>query len=686
MYSVGIDVGGTFTDLVLINEEDNTIQETKVPTTPENQLYGIANALEKIASLNDMNAKELIPKITNFVHGTTVVTNTMLEYKGAKTALLTTEGFRDSIEMRLAKVPNMWDFFEPRPPHIVPRYLRFGVRERVLWDGSVHIPLDEDQLEEIIAKLKKENVEAVAVCFLFSYENPAHEKKTKEILEKGLPNVFVSISSEVSPKIREFQRTNTTLINSYVGRTLSNYLFGLENYLKENGKEGEFYLIQQNGGITVAKGAEKFAVRSILSGPAGGAVGGVNLGKSLGEKNLIIADMGGTSFDVSLVKENKIEITTEGEVGGQSLNIPMLNIYTIGAGGGSIARLEGKMLMVGPQSAGANPGPACYDSGGDAPTVTDANLVLGYINPDYFLGGERPLNKALSERVIQEKIARPLNISLEEAAYTIHEIINQKMVDAIHKITVQKGHDPRDFAFVAIGGACPVHSQKLAAELSIRKVIIPRTSSVFSAEGMLMADIRYDFVRTYITVLDELNLGDFNETINNLKTEGVKLLKGLKVKESLIALEGSIEMRYYGQHHEITLPFVAENFDHARIGKLAGNFHQMHETFFGYSEPQKRIEIMNLGIAAIGKMPKPEIKSEPLGPENARDSIKGRRSIYMGLKEGYSEVDIYAGEKLKPGNRIKGPAVIEEVNTTVLLGPNQSLFVDGWKNYIVSFD
>jgi len=668
MYSVGIDVGGTFTDLVLINEEDNNIQETKAPTTPENQLYGIANALEKIASINKMTAKDLIPKITNFVHGTTVVTNTMLEYKGAKTALLTTEGFRDAIEMRLAKIPNMWNFFEPRPPHIVPRYLRFGVRERVLWDGSVHIPLDEDQLREIVAKLRKENVEAVAVCFLFSYENPAHERRTKEILEEALPEVFVSISSEVSPKIREFQRSNTTLINSYVGRTLSNYLFSLENYLKENGKEGEFYLIQQNGGITVAKGAEKFAVRSILSGPAGGAVGGVNLGKTLGENNLIIADMGGTSFDLSLVKDGKIEITTEGEVEGQSLNIPMLNIYTIGAGGGSIARLEGKMLMVGPQSAGAIPGPAGYELGGDEPTVTDANLVLGYINPNYFLGGERPLNKDSSEKVIREKIAGPLNLSLEEAAYAIHEIINQQMVDAIHKITVQKGHDPRDFAFVAIGGACPIHSQKLAQELSIKRVFIPRTSSVFSAEGMLMADIRYDFVRTYITLLNDVDLEDFNGTIDSLKTEGVQLLKGLKVRDELITLEGSIEMRYHGQHHEITLPFVAENFDQARIGKLASDFHERHESLFGYSEPEKRIEIMNIGIAAIGRMPKPEIKSKSLGDEDARGSIKERRSIYVSLEEGYCEVDIYEGEKLKPGNRIRGPAAIEEVNTTVLLG------------------
>jgi N-methylhydantoinase A len=468
MYSIGIDVGGTFTDMVIVDEQ-NEMTVMKIPSTPENPLEGIKTGLKEIADALGCDIDELIKRTDRLVHGTTVATNTMLQYNGAKTALLTTYGFRDALEMRRCHRKGQWDFFTPQPPMIVPRSLRRGVKERTLYDGTIDEELQEDQLREELKELvEKSGVEAVAICFLFSFKNTKNERGAAEFIRKNYPHIFVSASSEVSPQIREYERTCTTVVNAYVGPGLSTYLSKMGSYLESQGMNKEFQVIQSNGGVTTASAAGQHGVRALLSGPAGGAIGGASLAEKLGEPNLIIADMGGTSFDLTLVQDRKISLVSEEEVAGYKISLPMIDIHTIGAGGGSIGYMDaGGMLKVGPRSAGAKPGPACYSRGGTEPTVTDANLVLGYLNADYFLGGQMRLDYDLAVKAIDENLAQPLGVSTAEAAQAIYEIVNANMVDAIHVVTVQQGYDPREFALVAAGGASPIHTGVLAKALDI---------------------------------------------------------------------------------------------------------------------------------------------------------------------------------------------------------------------------
>ena len=408
MYSIGMDVGGTFTDVVIADEK-NEVTVLKIPSTPRNPLDGIRSGLQAVADAMGISVKELVRRTDRLVHGTTVATNTMLQYSGAKTALLTTKGFRDSIEMRRCHRKGQWDFFTEQPPMIVPRHLRRGIPERTLWDGSIDETLDEKELLDTVKHLvETEKVEAVGICFLFSFKKPTNERKAATLIRKHYPNVFVSASSEVAPQIREYERTCTTVVNAFVSPALSRYLDQLGGYLKSEGATKDYQVIQSNGGITTSKAAGQNGVRALLSGPAGGAIGGVSLAERIGEPNLIVADMGGTSFDVTLIQNRQISLVSEGEIAGYKVSLPMIDIHTVGAGGGSIGHVDaGGMLKVGPRSAGGQPGPACYDMGGTEPTVTDADLVLGLINPDYFLGGSIRLKKELSTRAITKHVAEP---------------------------------------------------------------------------------------------------------------------------------------------------------------------------------------------------------------------------------------------------------------------------------------
>ena len=419
------------------------------------------------------------------MHGTTVATNSVIQYRGATTALLTTRGFRDSLEMRRCHRAGQWDFFTPQPPLIVPRYLRRGIDERVLYDGTVDTPLDENQLmEEVDDLVANHQVEAIGICFLFSFKNTAHEARAAELIRSRYPDVFVSASHEISPQIREYERTCTTVINAFVGPVLSRYLSNLGKFLADNRLAHEYQVIQSNGGVTAASAAGQHGARALLSGPAGGAIGGLMLAEAVGRENLIVADMGGTSFDLTLIQEKELQLVAETEIAGYTISLPMIGIHTIGAGGGSIGHIDDSgLLKVGPRSAGSLPGPACYARGGTEPTVTDANLVLGFLSPSYFLGGAMPLDTDLARQAIKQHVADPFGLTVEEGAQAIFEIVNSNMVDAIHVVTVQKGYDPREYALVAAGGAAPIHTGVLARALEISQVIVPKASSVFCAIG-----------------------------------------------------------------------------------------------------------------------------------------------------------------------------------------------------------
>jgi N-methylhydantoinase A len=684
MYSLGIDVGGTFTDVVIIDEK-NEIGMMKIPSTPDNPLDGIKNGLKEVAGLLGRGEEDLVKGTERFVHGTTVATNTMLEYNGAKTALLTTLGFRDALEMRRCHRNGQWDFFAPQPPIIVPRYLRRGINERTLWDGTIDQPLDDDQLRaELKDLVEKHHVGAIAICFLFSFKNPENERRAAEIIRQTYPHIFVSASSEVAPQIREYERTCTTVVNAFVGPGLSTYLSELGGYLESRGMSREFQVIQSNGGVTTASAAGQHGVRALLSGPAGGAIGGASLAEAIDEPNLIIADMGGTSFDLTLVQNKQISLVTEEEVAGYKISLPMIGIYTVGAGGGSIGHVDaGGILKVGPKSAGANPGPTCYDRGGTEATVTDANLVLGYINPDYFLGGSMSLNQELAANAIEANVARPLGISTAEGAQAIYEIVNSNMVDAIHVVTVEQGYDPRDFALVAAGGAAPLHTGVLAEALGIPKVIIPNASSVFCALGGLEADMKYDYVRTYLVKMGTLDGERLFDAFEELRREGIARLEKDGIAENMRFFEYWLEMRYVGQHWDIPVPVNMENGGRPSLGNIVKDFHKRHELVHGYKLEEREVEIANLRLMAIGKSPKLKVTTRPLEGKDASKALRGRRRAYFGTEAGFLEVPVYDGSKLGAGNEFTGPAIVEKPSTTIVVYPEQKVRVDERENMIV---
>jgi len=683
MYSIGMDVGGTFTDVVIADEK-NEVTVLKIPSTPRNPLEGIRSGLQAVADAMGTSVKELVQHTDRLVHGTTVATNTMLQYSGAKTALLTTKGFRDSLEMRRCHRKGQWDFFTEQPPMIVPRRLRRGIRERTLWDGSIDEPLDEQHLlDEVQRLVETEQVEAIGICFLFSFKKPSNERKAATLIRKRFPHVFVSASSEVAPQIREYERTCTTVVNAFVSPGLSRYLDQLGGYLESEGAPKDYQVIQSNGGITTSKSAGQNGVRALLSGPAGGAIGGVSLAERIGEPNLIVADMGGTSFDVTLIQNRQISLVSEGEIAGYKVSLPMIDIHTVGAGGGSIGHIDaGGMLKVGPWSAGGQPGPACYGKGGTEPTVTDADLILGLINPEYFLGGSIRLDKNLAQQAITHHVADGLGVSAVEAAQAVFEIVNANMVDALHLITVQKGHDPRDFALVAAGGACPIHAAVLARALGIRRVVVPQASEVFCALGALEADMKYDYVRTCLLKLGTLDRQELLAYFEELRQQGIARLKQDGIPQQTWSFEYSLEMRYIGQHWQISVPLQMPQGKLPPTAEIMDAFHRRHEAVNGYKLEGREAEIVNIAVMAIGRSPKIQLRTAEGAGEDASSAVKGERSAYFG-ESGFQSVPLYDAGRLRAGHQWSGPAIVEKPNTTIVVGPEQRAHVDKYHNIII---
>jgi len=682
-YRVGIDIGGTFTDGVVIDSEGR-IQIFKDPSTPSDPSIGLINTLKKAARFYGEEFSQFLGHIDMLVHGTTVATNTMLQYKGVKTALITTKGFRDALEMRRAHKEDIWNLSLADPPMIIPRALRFGVSERLNYKGEILTPLDEEEVRQVARRLKAQGVLAVAVCTLFSFTNDVHEKRIKQLVQEEFPEAFVSISSEILKQIREYERASTVAVNAYISPSLSRYLKNLQTVLKREGLPRDFLVTQSNGGVMSASFGAEHGVMALLSGPSAGAVGGKYFAEILGYPNLIVCDMGGTSFDVTLIKDGEYTLTMESEVARYRVGVPAIDIHTIGAGGGSLSHIdEGGMLRVGPLSAGAVPGPVCYKRGGAQPATTDANLVLGYLNPDYFLGGEFPLDVEGCWQAMEERIGKPLGIDATQAAFGIYQVVNSGMADALRVVSVQRGHDPREFMLVAAGGAGPIHASRLAQEVGIPKVIVPRAASVFCALGMLESDLKHDYVQTYWTHFDQVNPEALEATFRAMEEQGMATLAEEGVAETTVEVERYLDMRYIGQHHEVTVRLPKGKIEEGKLQGVAAAFHATHERLYTYCEADKPVETINIRLTIIGRVPKTPLAKELAAAQPAAEAIKGSRQVFFAEYQSRVDTPLYDAAKLQPGHHFSGPAIIEAVTTSIVVCPGDEVLVDDYGNVIL---
>ncbi|UNC92367.1 hydantoinase/oxoprolinase family protein [Candidatus Contubernalis alkaliaceticus] len=678
-FRIAVDSGGTFTDIALLDENRKKLHITKVPSTPDNPAIAVMTGVLKVLTENKVSSQE----VSYFLHGTTVATNALLELKGAVTALITTQGFRDVLEIARQTRPSLYNFFQTKAPPIVPRELSFEVEERILYNGQIETPLNQEHLSVLVKILKEKGIESAAVCFLHSYLDPQHEKIVKKILTKELPQVFVSCSSEILPEFREYERASTVCINAYVMPTIKKYLEDLEMRLTDEKIKSPLYIMQSNGGIISSKMAREHSARTLLSGPAGGVNAGVHLSRLMEEPNLITMDMGGTSLDVSLIVEGQPRYSTESSIGSYPLRLPMIEIHTMGAGGGSIAFIDsGGALKVGPESAGAVPGPACYGRGGDRPTVTDANLVLGRINPEYILAGDMKIFPEKSVQAIQKHIAAPLGLTLEEAAEGIIKVVNANMVRGIRVVSVEKGFDPREFALVAFGGAGPLHALELAQELAINKVIVPAQPGINSAMGMLAADIRRDYVLTRIMREENIQVDYLEDLFKELQSKALKELEREGFKYENLLFYRSADLRYPRQAYEINIPLGAEELNKKTLEQMVNEFHDIHLKAYGYNRQEEIIEIVNVRLSVVGKMHSFQHKAERLVDRDLSRASNIFRSIYYNGK--YIKTPVYNRDEMAPGGKIKGPALLEQLDSTTVITPGKTAYIDSYRNLIIT--
>src|SRR3989440_4021106 len=662
MYRIGVDVGGTFTDLVAIDEGGLTTL-AKVPSPPEDPSLGVLEGLSQLAGRFGVDRAALLRDTERIVHGTTVATNALLEHKGARLGLLTTEGHRDVVEMREGLKDDRYNLRMPPPEQLVPRRLRLSVRERIRADGRIDTPLDPASLEAAIAVLQRERVESVAVCYLHAWCEPGHERQTGEALARALPDAYVSLSSAVLPQIKEFERVSTTIVNAYVGPVLSRYLARLEARLAEAGYRGPTLIIQSHGGVAPIAEAGRLAAGAVLSGPAGGAAGSIYASRLLGEPNLIPFDMGGTSTDICLVVDGQAALVMDRKIAGHRIALGSLDIASIGAGGGSIARGDaGGILHGGPESAGAAPGPACYGQGGAVPTITDANLVLGYLDPANFLGGARRLDEGLAARAV-DRIAAGLGIDQLAAAHGIHRVINTNMAEGVRLVSVRGGGDPRRLSLFAVGGAAGLHATRIARPLGLARGIVPRGASVLSAWGMLATDLRFEFSRTHIGDATALDGAAVKHLFDEMEAEGLARLRGSFAGPARTAR--AVDMRYGEQVFEITVALDDVDWSVADpLPQIVERFHCRHEALYTYSMPDQETVLVNARVAVSGILE--ELPQEPNLPTAPPVPPEAERRIYF---DKWIAAPVYAFDRLAPSQVISGPAIVESATTTVLVRP-----------------
>jgi N-methylhydantoinase A len=680
---IGIDVGGTFTDF-LLTSDDGTSEIYKVLSTPDDPSIGVMNGLSEMAKNKNMELNDFIKKVDTIVHGTTVTTNAVLTYNGAKTGLLTTKGVRDALEMRRGIREEQYNNRYTNVNPLVPRYLRLPIEERLDYAGNTITDLNETDINQALAKFRSEDVTSIAICYMNSFANNDHEVKTAEIVKQNFPDSYLTVSSTFLPSIRFYDRISSTVLNSYVGPILRSYLNSLRKKLEDIGFGGILLIMQSNGGVISPEIAIDNAAATLLSGPAGGPVAGIIYSEIQGYDDCITVDMGGTSFDAALIKDKTPLITTEGEINRFRLALPMLNIVTIGAGGGSIGWIdEGGLLHMGPQSAGAKPGPVCYDLGGTSPACTDADLILGYLDKDYFAGGKIKLNYDKAKAVIQKEIAEPLNLDLIEAAAGMYNVINVNMAAGVREVSVKRGEDPRDFPMVIAGGAGPIHACMIAHELEIPIMIVPKESSIFCAAGMLMSDLKHDFVRTYSTRLDQMDDSRFKSLFNEMVSEGKRMLGTENIPESRQEFIYSLDLRYVKQYHEVNIKISMDDIEQGNYEAIASKFHPEHNRLFGYSleDDGTTLELINLRLTALGKTEKPRFSEEKYASEDPKEAFKHQREAYIPSKKVMESVPVYDGFKLKFGHRIPGPAIIEQVNTTTFVTDEYAVACDRFGSY-----
>jgi N-methylhydantoinase A len=675
------DIGGTFTDIAAFDEASGTLAFGKALSTPARLVDGIAAGVEKAGT--GYAAAGL------FLHGSTIAVNTILERTGARTALITTEGFRDVYEIGRINRPDSYNLYFQKHEPLVERALRFEVRERVLADGEVLVSLDDGEVEALGGTLARLGIEATAILFLHCYRNPAHEARAKKILEAGHPAMFVSASHELSQEYREFERCSTVVANAYIGPKVRRYLGEIDDHLRRAGFRGSFLVVQSTGGLYEATQARSSCVRMLESGPAAGVIGTQALCQALGLDNAIAFDMGGTTAKAGVIHKGEALTTGAALLGGYEKALPvqiaMMQIFEVGTGGGSIARVEDGMLRVGPRSAGAQPGPACYGLGGTEPTVTDANLVLGRLTADRFLGGEMRLDVSAAERALRSKVAHPLGLDVTAAAEGILRIAATAMSYAVKGVTTERGLDVGDFALVAYGGAGPLHAAEVARELGIKTVIVPGGPGVFSAFGMLFSDLRYDFVRTWFTRLDEAPFGEIERIYSDLEGEGRSAISNTSVTPREVTVKRAADMRYVGQEHAVTVDLPLGVFAKEDRAGIKGHFDAMHELRYGTSAPDERAEIVSLRTTVTGVMLKPPPRTIQAGGERPPAAAStGRRPVYFREGGRFIDTPTYARATLLAGNRIEGPALVEEHASTTVLMPGDALAVDAFGHLVIA--
>ena len=674
-FRVGVDIGGTFTDLILVDEDTGAFTVGKVLTTPADPSEAVETVLADALSRAGLRADE----IKHLVHGTTLVTNAVIERKGARTALLTTQGFRDSIEIGRENRYELYDLMLENPKPLVPRHLRFDVPQRMLSDGSALRELDEAHVERLARELAACGVEAVAICFLHSFTNPADERAARDAVQRAAPNLRVSISSDVNPELREFERASTTIANVYVQARVEKYLRELEARLARLGFSGHFFLMLSSGGIATIDTAVKFPVRLLESGPAAGALAATTYGQAAGMPDLLSFDMGGTTAKLCVIADGRPLISHDFEVdrkyrfkkgSGLPIKIPVIEMIEIGTGGGSIARVDSMgLLKVGPDSAGSAPGPVCYGRGGILPTVTDADLVLGYLDAGYFLGGRMTLDLAATRRAIQEHIADKIGASVEEAAWGIHQIANENMANAARVHAQERGKDPSRLPLFAFGGAGPLHAYRIARALGSPAMLAPFGAGVMSTVGFLVAPLAFDFVRSWRGQLDALDWSRANALLSEMEDEGRALLAASNVSPNDITHRREADMRYVGQGHEIRVPLPAVVLDATHAPALADAFQRVYRELYERLGPPVQIEVLNWRVVSSGPSPDMRLQLPDTINRPAEGAIKRERMAYFPETNGFTLTPVYDRYLLTPSATFSGPAIVEERESTVVIGP-----------------
>lgn len=686
-YRLGADIGGTFTDLV-ITAPDGDYWTKKLSSTPDDFSLGIIEGMERLLAERSVRTG----CIDEIVHGTTVATNAVLQQQGARTALITTRGFRDVIELRRMRVPSLYSLLYAPPKPLVERRLRLEVTERVGANGEVLIPLDERSIDAAIEVIRKEQVESIAVCLIHSYRYPDHERAVGEALIRALPGVFISLSVDVLPEIREYERTSTTVVNAYLGPIVKSYTDSLIRRVEQVGGSAPVRIMQSNGGIMSARSAAQTPIQMLESGPAAGVIAAHNLGRRLRIENIITFDMGGTTAKASLIERGSLSYTTDYEVGsgislssklvtggGHAVKVPVIDLAEVGAGGGSIVWIDsGGALKVGPRSAGSFPGPACYDLGGSEPTVTDANLVLGYINPSYLAGGEVKLNSSMADSSIRSATA-PLGLSALDAAHGVHDIANANMIRATRAVSTYRGRDPRDFTLLAFGGSGPIHAANMAHALGIKTVIVPPSPGLFSAIGLLQAKPERHFVQTYFTSASEADPARLNRVFDQFIQQSTDALVEDGYRAEDIRWGKYLDLRYAGQAHELTIPAAGDPLDSNVLRDSVCAFHEEHDRTYGHKAEDEATEVVNLRLTAFCRLQ----GAVPIRASGARSSARPhRRMVSFNPKRGRVRTDVIDRARL-PASPKAGPLIIEEYDATTVVPPDCSARLDEWNNIVI---